>query len=128
MMAVIRVFSLELHGLYFSDIYGIPLPPGMVKPTDLEDRIIQWLPIQPQHETHVDLAATCGYFKVLKWLHQHGQYGDEDTYVSGAKHGLKMIEWLYNHSCPWNELLPAELAQFGDLETLKWIKSNLAPR
>lgn len=90
--------------------------------------ILQWLKKKgcPRNSQAGANAAERGDLKTLEWLKADGYHFDEMSFILGAKH-LKILQWLYNIGCPYNQEVFAEAASYGNLTTLKWLKNIGCP-
>ena len=72
-------------------------------------------------------AAEQGHFEILKWMHENQCDWDSDTTTNAAKYGnLSILQWLIEVNCPIDATNLEEGAiQGGNLQLIKWVKSNL---
>ena len=73
-------------------------------------------------------AAKGGQLKVLQWLRENECPWEEDTCRAATKGGhLEVLKWARANGCPWDEETCAWAAENGHLEVLKWAHANGAP-
>ena len=73
-------------------------------------------------------AAKGGQLKVLQWLRENECPWDELTCRAAADGGqLEVLKWARANGCPWDEKTCAFAAEGGHLEMLKWARENDCP-
>jgi hypothetical protein len=79
-------------------------------------------------------AMTCAnamrflHFKLLKWLHEQGCPWDEETFRYAACCGsIEVLEWLYQNNCPWDSETFGFAAELGTLDVMKWLHERGCP-
>ena len=66
--------------------------------------------------------------KVLKWLKDNNCPWDESVFYYAALEGdMEVIQWLKDNDCPWNEQTCSYAALKGHFEVLQWVRSNGCP-
>lgn len=70
-------------------------------------------------------AARGGHVKIIYWLRQHGCLWNEMVCAEAAKGGhFRLLRWLVKRGCPWDEMTCAHAAEGGYLEIIKWSVAN----
>ena len=73
-------------------------------------------------------AAEGGQLKVLQWLRENECPWDEKTCEYAAKGGhLEVLKWARENGCPWDERTCERAASEGYLEVLNWAHENGCP-
>ena len=73
-------------------------------------------------------AANGGQLKVLQWLRENECPWDEDTCTQAANGGhLEVLKWARANGCPWDGWTCTNAAANGHLEVLKWARENGCP-
>ena len=96
--------------------------------------VLRWFqknePLYIMNEYMCAMAASGGHIKVLGWLRQYGCPWEEDTCCEAAEAGhLDVLKWLRNQDppCPWDESACYAAAYMGHLDVLKWLRETSAP-
>jgi hypothetical protein len=73
-------------------------------------------------------AVWCGNIRLMKWLLESGCPWNDWTFRYAAEHGnLENMKWLKTNGCPWNDWTFRYAAEHGNLENMKWLKTNGCP-
>jgi hypothetical protein len=73
-------------------------------------------------------AAQNDRFDVLDWLHEHSRPWDHEVCAEIASCGLlASLQHVRAKGCPWDERVCAEAARTGHLDVLKWARANGCP-
>ena len=73
-------------------------------------------------------AAWSGYFRILKYAHEHGCPWDEKTCMDAADGGhLDCLKYAHENGCDWNEKTCLFAASNGHLECLKYAHEHGCP-
>ena len=74
-------------------------------------------------------AARGGHLETLRWLiTQEGFELNEWVFASACRDGnLEMLKWLRSEGCPWSEWACRGAAAGGQLEALRWLRSEGCP-
>jgi len=77
---------------------------------------------------NIHSAASCGALRIIKWLRENGCPWDEETCEYAAEKGhLEVLKWLRANGCPWNTYTCEYAADNGHLEILQWARANGCP-
>jgi len=69
-----------------------------------------------------------GHLEMMQWLYNHGCPWDALTCAYAARSGhLRVLQWAREHHCPWDWLTPAWAAEHGHLEVLQWAREHGCP-
>ena len=70
-------------------------------------------------------AACNGGVEILQWLFDHGCPWDEWTCAAAAQHGhLEALKWARANGCPWNMWCLNNAARHGHDEVIQWARAN----
>jgi hypothetical protein len=71
----------------------------------------------------------CTYhLKIIKYLHEHDCPWDEDTFAYYASYGkINILKYLHKNGCPWNEKTCYNAAHNRDVGCLKYVHENGCP-
>ena len=73
-----------------------------------------------------DVAASCGYFDILKWIHTKGCLWGPSVSSNIVRYkDLETLKWAYHNDCPlsWQTIYTAVCNDFVDI--LEWIDKQL---
>jgi len=73
-------------------------------------------------------AAKGGQLRVLKWLRERNCPWDEDTCEGAARNGhFEILQWAREEGCPWDFNTCLGAAKGGHLEVLQWLREKRCP-
>jgi len=88
----------------------------------------QYSSIPYKLETFTLLAVRSGHLDILQWLHNNNMLTlSKHAMYLAAPHGSSLISWLRERKCPWNEYACENVAKYGDLSTLQWLRAQDPP-
>ena len=105
----------------------------------IQDHYFLWMTLQKNNHSLLQLAInqqTCechiaaqrGNIRLLKYLRENGCHWNEYTCSHAARNGhLEVLKWARQNGCPWSEYTCFQAAENGHLEVLKWARENGCP-
>ncbi|GFH47601.1 hypothetical protein CTEN210_04076 [Chaetoceros tenuissimus] len=77
-------------------------------------------------------AALGGNIEMLEYLYQKQYHLDEETCAESLRNidkdqALKVLKWLREHDCPWDEKTCSSAAENDNMKALKWARNNGCP-
>lgn len=80
----------------------------------------------PWNEGSMSIAVSYGHLNLLQWLHAEG-YPVCGTYFAAASNQLRILQWMREIKCAWDDDTAEIAAEYGFLTLLKWALAHGCP-